>query len=697
MANDYSWIEPLGKNAINLFGLNPEDKARGALLQQQKEASLADTDFTRARTSLIPTQKAEIEARTAGHNAKTRKTTEQLDANQRLARILSKYVYTDDRGEMFFDPAGMSEIASEVPHVNVDLKKFAEGLAQLNLNARSRGAQATPAAPVPTATKKPEPATIGEITAAPAPGQPLNLSAGLSALMSNVPSEPQSLDDFNRAARGAEIDEIRSRVENPNNAQKVDLTGVAQLLSGQPQAGIPDNIMRERLARTGKTLSINEAVSEAEAARIRDQNAQNEIAVNRDKPIVLNAGDQAFDRNGKAIATSSVPRALAGGASFVSKDGEIIVTAPKVGGGGSGSSGTSGGSGADGSASTLDVNRSNEWITRAKEVVAEWAQSTPDFPINPGTASQLAAHAYREYFGTGMPNRNPDEVMREYLAKSGLKVDNTAGNWSPASNRTEISQNGRVISGGSDSPIQVQAQAGSAPAAAGTGIKANGKNLMPSPDGSSPDMPHSLGALKPGGGIWTLEDLKPGMFFTASNAENGRFYVFQRQANGTNITVGDATERGLIDIQIADLMSSGFTAFGSDMPKNNKYSENGQVKEYKPYEAVNVRHLLARPTGLGVSEWGIVNRIGTFGQLQNMLRYIAKSETGDGTVRGLGLSSTVKRYYELKGDPNKQMDLLQTWLNNRVAPIRNYYQRELEASRAQKKPESLASNLSDTK
>lgn len=694
MANDYSWIEPLAKNASNIFGLNPEEKAKGALVQQQREASAADTELTRARTGLIPLTAEEIRARTAGHNAKTKLDTDLSSANSRLAAALSKGVYTDERGETFFDPSALKDIVTEFPHLKVDLEKLAKGLGQLNLNARSR----QPAAPAatPPAPITPLPGTaIQEITPQAAPQAAPAEIGGLSTLMAPQAGQPESVDDMLARFRREDANPA------PSPIQQIDMTGLAGVLSSPTKPDrIPDDIMRERLARTGKVLNVNQALSDEGATAIRTENTDNAIRVNAAKPVTLGVGQQAYGQDGKPIAENTMARTLAGGASMVDKDGNIIVTAPKVGGTGgkgtgTGAGGTAGGGEAPG---TLDVNRSNEWIARAKEVVAEWSESTEGNPISPGVASQLAAHAYKEYFGQGMPSRNADEVMREYLAKSGLKVDNTVGNWNPFnSNKTEIStRDGKVVTGGKDSPIVANMPDGSPSGTAAINPKAlreGGPLPMPSPDSSSVKTPHYLGTKKPGGGVWTLEDMKPGMVYMGLNAEDRNYHLYQMQADGRSLTLDDATDRGNIAYMMHDLETAGFTVFGRDMPKNQKFSENGQVKEYGELEPVNVRHLLSRPTGLGIAEWGITNRIGTFGQLQNMMRYIARTETGDESFRGLQNSPTLKAYY-LEKDPNKKMDILQEWLNNKVAPVREFYQREKdEASKAQK-PESLASNLS---
>jgi len=703
---DFSWVEPSMKNLGNMLGLDPEAKAKGAALQQQREQSAAATDLTRAKLGLVPKQGAEIDARTAGYKEKTRGEKDKNDANGRLAEAIAAATFVDENGDVQVDPNGIAGIVKEFPHVKVDLEKFGKGLAELRLQSKKRGGGNGSGLPQPDASKKIVGPPPGEIMDAPAPvpGQPIQLSGGMpdltlySSIMGGAPS------DLETSLRQNQINSIKAGIDAPaNGATQPAPDGVAGMLSGRAKNDIPDAQLQRRLAQTGKVLSINQAVSPEQAADVRTQNTDNTIRVNAAKPVTLGAGQQSFNQQGEKLAENTLPRTLAGGASMVDKDGNVVTTAPKVGG--KGSKGTGSG-GEYGDPTTLDVNRSNEWIARAKEVVSEWAGSTSGNPISPGVASQLAAHAYQMEFGEGMPTKNADAVMRSYLAKSGYKFDNTVGNWNPFnSNKTEVyTQDGKNVTGGSDSPVQpiVPAlQGGDVQRGKvnGTSLKVNPKDprmgLMPSPDGSSPDKPHVLGVA---GYPSDPADARilPGTIFAAFNSEDNKYYLYQKQPDGRNVTIDDATSRGQIGLHMADLQEAGFTVFGKDMPKDKRFRVNGVEKSYKPYEAVDVRHLLAPGLGLRISEMGWVNRIASFSEFDKMLRYIAKTETGEENEwRALNASQTVKAYYVEK-DPDKKMDILQNWLNKRVAPVREFAQKEEEA-RAAQKTATLASTLSDTK
>ena len=52
MAPDNSWIEPATKNLANLFGLNPEARAKGALMQKEGDYYDARIANTNADTGL---------------------------------------------------------------------------------------------------------------------------------------------------------------------------------------------------------------------------------------------------------------------------------------------------------------------------------------------------------------------------------------------------------------------------------------------------------------------------------------------------------------------------------------------------------------------------------------------------------------------------------------------------------------------
>lgn len=709
---DYSWVEGATKNVANIFGLDPEAKAKGALLQKQQAVADVEAQLKQGELGLIPHKKEKLIAETRNATAKATLDEDKTKANSRLGAAIAKHVFVDENGDTQFDPNGIAEIAAEFPHVNLDLGKFAKGLAELRLQSKRRGAAPAGIAK-PNPAGKMAPAPAGEIMQAPVAesGKPINLSGLLAGV-----GGAQQVGGVQQLGAGQPEDpsQTLSRLENERLVSQftpqpsvgtINMAppqGAAELLSGanlQQSNEIGDAQLRRRMLQAGYLPGLNTPMSDKEGTAIRTENADNTIRINAAKPVTLGVGQQAYGQDGKPIAENTMARNLAAGASLVDANGNIIVTAPKAGAKGKGTG--AGGAGGESEATTLDVNRSNEWIARAKEVVSEWAGSSSDFPISPGVASQLAAHAYQQYFGKGMPTRNADEVMREYLSKSGYKFDNTEGNWNPFdSNSTEVyDKNGKVITGGSDSPIQATAP-GSVPAGStlkGTDSKEGGA-LMKSPDGSSPDKPHFIGMKKPGGGVWEISDMKPGMVFMAKNAEDRSYHIYQAQPDGKLITVDDATERGNLAYQLYDLQNAGFTVFGSDMDKNKRFlDEKGQTKVYKPYEAVNVRHLLAPGTGLlgGVSSWGWVNRIGDFGELQNMLRYIAKSETGDESFRAFKASPTVNAYYK-ETDPNKKMDILQDWLDKKVAPIRAFNQREEEASKAQK-AKDLASTLSDTK
>lgn len=698
MSNDFSWVKPAGEGIANMLGLDPADRARGALMQSQQDKIKGDIE-------LLPIKGEEIKARTGLHKAKTDEVTRKGDSQARLAKALSEAFVVDANGTTSVIPEKMAALAQEFPYLNVDLEKLGKGIAQMNLQAQVRSAGA-PRAQAPAKTSKPVQPPAGEITPPPAAGAPLS-TAGLNGVAGMPVDLAPGLTTVNDVVRKNEVDGIVASAapQTPTNTGVVQpQANVAQMIADPGVQMSADEVMRNRLLRAGEGFASRpDFVASAEGAKLQqDRSLADKIAEANAAPFTVSQGQQRYTSDGKLVAESSVPLEVSPGASLMSRNGSVVGTAPgrPVSGKSGSGSGGEGGGGGDGP-TTLDVNRSNEWIARAKEVVAEWANASQDFPIDPGTASQLAAHAYRQYFGQGMPNRNADEVMREYLSQSGFKFD-TAGNWWPTRNRTEVTtKDGKVITGGAGSPlpnIPVPGSAGSKPIgnARGSGRLANGKDLIPSPDGSTPDKPHALGV---GGYPSDPSDpsIKPGTFFRAQSAIDDKYYLFQRQPDGTNLVVDDATSYAAVDGRLSELKNAGFTVFGTDMPKSMRFKEkDGQEKVYKPFEPVNVRHLLAPSTGLagGVSSWGWVNKIGTFSPLQNMLRYVAKSETGIDGYRAMQSSPTINAYYAEK-DPDKQMDILQNWLNNRVAPVREWHQKELEARTA--KPATVASTLSDTK
>lgn len=712
-----------------MFGLNPEDRARGALLQEQKTTESLRGKHIQGEIDLQPLKGDEIKARTAGHNAgaalkgsQKTKIDRELEARDRAGAAIARMLIRDPRtGTVSIDPNGLADFAKEFPHFNLDTKKFAEGLGALNLQTPDTapgGAPATPARPATIAGsmgagQAQAPVQSGEITPPPAPGAPLNLSgANLASLTAgNVDLAPgkTTVDDL---IRKSNFDSLVSSVTPQDNTVSVLPEGMTQqdlkTLLSAPASGDQaqiDEIRRVKLMKGGQASSAtkpNAVFSQEGANNLAERTLADKITLANAEPFTLGQGNQRFNAKGQVVGENTIPLEVSPGASLMTKGGAVVGTAPAAPGSGrSGKSGSGAGAGGEeGDATTLDVNRSNEWITRAKEVVAEWAGATSDNPIDPGTAGQLAAHAYRQYFGQGMPTRNADEVMREYLQQSGFKFDNTVGNWLPTKNKTEVTtKDGKVITGGADSPLpQITPGATGRPAGAAksSGRMANGKDLIASPDGSTPDNPHALGVgnfpSDP-----TDSSIKSGMFFRARSAYDDKYYVFQRQPDGTNLIVDDATTFAAVDGRLSELQSAGFTAFGSDMPKDMRFREqNGSEKVYKQFEPVNVRHLLAPSTGLagGVKNWGWVNKVGTFSPLNNMLRYIARSETGIDGYQGMNVSPTVKAYYAEK-DPDKRMDMLQGWLNNRVAPVQQWHQKELEARTA--KPATVASTLSDTK
>ena len=745
---DFSWVKPAGEGLANLFGLNPEEKAKGALIQEQRNTESLRGKHIQGEIDLLPAKGDELKARTEGHRAgaalkgsQKTKIDRDLEARDRASAAIAKMLIRDPKtGTISIDPNGLSDFVREFPHFKLDTKAFAEGLGALNLQTPDVAPGGAPGAPAnaPAAGAPAKPATIagtlgagqagpaktsmtaGDITPPPAAGAPLDLSgidpASLSVGNANLAPGLTTVDDV---IRKNNFDALVSSVTPPSNVIDLKPEGMTQqdlktLLSAPPsndQAQI-DEIRRVKLMKGGQAGAAtkpNAVFSQEGANNLADRNLADKIALANAEPFTLGQGQQRFNAQGQVVGENGIPLEVSAGSSLMTPKGAVVGTAPggrpaAAGAGTGGSRGTGKGTEEEG-ATTLDVNRSNEWIARAKEVVAEWSGATEGNPITPGVASQLAAHAYREYFGQGMPNRNADEVMREYLHKSGFKFDNTAGNWNPFSDdRTEVTtKDGKVITGGADSALPVIPLPGAAagkPGGAKTGRLANGQNLMPSPvpagqPGSSPDTPHVLGVS------FTSDpsdsSILPGMFFRAENVLDGKYYVFQRQADGTNVAVEDATRYFQVDRRLSELKNAGFTAFGSDMSKSKRFKEGGVEKVYQPFEAVDVRHLLAPSTGLagGVSNWNWVNKVGTFSEIGNMLRYIGTAETGIEGHAGMRDSPTVKAYYLAKDKPEKQVQILQEWLNNRVAPVREWHQKELEARTA--KPATVASTLSDTK
>lgn len=70
MAQDYSWIDPLLSKSKGLFGLDPEQAAKGANLQAERAYNEAKTADTVAHTTkIIPATLEEIKAKTGVHTA----------------------------------------------------------------------------------------------------------------------------------------------------------------------------------------------------------------------------------------------------------------------------------------------------------------------------------------------------------------------------------------------------------------------------------------------------------------------------------------------------------------------------------------------------------------------------------------------------------------------------------------------------
>jgi hypothetical protein len=97
---DYSWIDPLFKNARGMFGLDPKAAAEGGLIQRQGDYYDARTADVKEHTAkVIPATVAELAARAGSHGATTKKTeaeTVGIGLKNKGAQLLADFL-ADDR------------------------------------------------------------------------------------------------------------------------------------------------------------------------------------------------------------------------------------------------------------------------------------------------------------------------------------------------------------------------------------------------------------------------------------------------------------------------------------------------------------------------------------------------------------------------------------------------------------------------
>jgi hypothetical protein len=181
MATDYSWIQPLGQNMQNAFGLNPRAAAEGRTMQAEQAAAAAKADESTANASRVramtPYEIAKLiadkdtsVAQGGVHTATSRKVNLEGDAiafgnihREALVKAVENGALTvnQETGELTLNPnaspAVIGSIAAGLPAA--ELVKLPGLISQYNLNiagqsmkpaalARGETAQVTAAAPV---------------------------------------------------------------------------------------------------------------------------------------------------------------------------------------------------------------------------------------------------------------------------------------------------------------------------------------------------------------------------------------------------------------------------------------------------------------------------------------------------------------------------------------------------------------------
>lgn len=160
MATDYSWIQPLGQNIQNAFGLNPRAAAEGRTMQAEQAAAAAKAQESQANTERVRTmtpyevakliaEKDTSVAQGGLHTANTNKvnTETQGIADINAARKALQFAFengalmTDPQtGELTFNPnAGGKVMGSAIGMMNPnDIIKLPDLLANLNQNIRGQ-------------------------------------------------------------------------------------------------------------------------------------------------------------------------------------------------------------------------------------------------------------------------------------------------------------------------------------------------------------------------------------------------------------------------------------------------------------------------------------------------------------------------------------------------------------------------------
>lgn len=270
MATDYSWIQPLGQNMQNAFGLNPRAAAEGRTMQAEQAAAAAKAQESQANTERVRTmtpyevakliaEKDTSVAQGGLHTANTNKvnTETQGIADINAARKALQFAFengalmTDPQtGELTFNPnAGGKVMGSAIGMMNPnDIIKLPDLLANLNQNIR--GQSMTPASN----------ARIGgsNVTAV---GPFLTAQAfdntGLSRPLSV--GDQKSMADVTRNT----ADSLKLRVSNDERDPLDDRTalGIAEMATREFPGIRPDLAVDKWMERHGVEIGVTDAAN----------------------------------------------------------------------------------------------------------------------------------------------------------------------------------------------------------------------------------------------------------------------------------------------------------------------------------------------------------------------------------------------------------------------------------------------------
>lgn len=350
---DYSWIDPLFKNARGMFGLDPKAAAEGGLIQRQGDYYDARTADTKAHTDkVIPATVAELTARAGSHGATTKKTDAETigiglknKGAQMLADFLAddrNYVTTQDgrrvpdtnKLQAAYAAASLSAGDKTIQH----LPQFMGGLnLQGNAlspaaNAAAGGSNATLAgsmlkpidlAPDHTLVGK-DPLTGAPVISRPIPNVPMRSNVG-----SIAPGDLRTAQTGTaQMPAGSNIAGLMSGVGAPvvggapalgpiEPISNVDATFQAPTNKTQLELGKAKNTSAESIAagrnQTTLTKADKDNEARAEIARLRGATAEEVARIRSGGKTGAEAGTSPLDLNRRAKLEEDAVKAVVSG------------------------------------------------------------------------------------------------------------------------------------------------------------------------------------------------------------------------------------------------------------------------------------------------------------------------------------------------------------------------------------------------